>query len=55
LAYSLRGIKKYNKRKREGKDFGLMTGRKRRVHFFGKGNCKMYGKEAMRKKKNEKG
>jgi hypothetical protein len=56
LAYSLRGVKNYNKGKSEGKDFGLMTGRKKKGAFFRQGVLqKMYEKEAMRKKKNEKG
>jgi hypothetical protein len=49
LAYSLRGVKNYNKGKSEGKDFGLMTGGKRRVHFFDKGYCeKCTGKKLCR-------
>jgi hypothetical protein len=39
LAYSLKSIEKLQQRKSGRKDFGLMTGRKKRVHFFGKGYC----------------
>jgi hypothetical protein len=55
LAYSLRGVKNYNKRKSEGKDFGLMTGRKRRVHFFGKGYCKNLRERSNEEKEGCKG
>jgi hypothetical protein len=44
-------VKNYNKGKSGTKDFELMIGRKKRVHFFRQGVLrKMYGKEAVKKK-----
>ncbi len=49
MAYSLKRSENYNRGKSGKKDFGLMIGRKKRVHFFGKGYCKkMYGKGAVK-------
>jgi hypothetical protein len=56
LAYSLKRSENYNKGKSRRKNHGLMTGGKKGVHFFGKGNCeKCTGKKQWRKKKNEEG
>jgi len=48
---SLRRVKNCNKGKSGEKDFGLMAGRKKRVHFFGKNCEKCMGKKQRRKRK----
>jgi hypothetical protein len=46
-------VKNYNREKSEREDFGLMTGRKKRVHFFGKGIAKNVRKRSSEEKKEE--
>jgi hypothetical protein len=40
-------VKNYKRGKSRRKDFGLMFGKKKRVHFLARGMRKMYGKEAV--------
>ncbi len=46
----------HKKGKSGRKDLGLMIGRKKGVHFFGRGNCeKCTGKETVKKKEERRG
>jgi len=55
LAYLLRKSKNCDKEESGKRILGLMTGRKKEGHFFGKGCCKNLWREAAKKKEIEKG
>jgi hypothetical protein len=48
-------VKNYNEGKNGRKDLGLMTGGKKEVHFFGKGNCEKCTGKKQRRKEEQKG
>jgi hypothetical protein len=56
LAYSLKKSEKIITKEKAGeKDFGLMTGRKKRVHFLGKGHCENVRERSSGEKEEQKG
>jgi len=47
-------VKNYNKGKSGRKDLGLRTGRKKGVHFFGKGYCENVRERSSEEKEEQK-